>query len=91
MRWPCWGFMRIFAYSGAFLGMLLPIFPATGFGNILTDRKGLKGIARRSAKRGASAEVTLTFEESVGLMISYTRIKIKGVSTCPESRIAENF
>ena len=48
-------------------------------------------MARRSAKRGASAEVTLTFEESVGLIISYTRIKIKGVSTCPENRIAENF
>jgi hypothetical protein len=90
MRWPCWGFMGIFVYSGAFLRMLLPIFPATGFGNILIDRKELKGIARRSAKRGASAEVTLTFAEAIGLIISYTRIKIKGVSTCPESRIAEN-
>ena len=48
-------------------------------------------MARRRAKLGASAEGTLTFEESVGLMISYTRIKIKGVSTCPESQIAENF
>jgi hypothetical protein len=74
MRWPCWGFMRMFAYSGAFLGMLLPIFPATGLGNILIDRRGLKRIARRRAKRGASAEVTLTFEESVGLIIGYTRI-----------------
>lgn len=91
MRWRCWGFMRMFVYSGAFLRRSLPIFPATGIGNILRDRKGLKGKARRRAKRGASAEVTLTFEESVGLIISYTRIKIKGVSTCPESRIAENF
>ena len=53
-------------------------------GNILRDRKGLKGKARRSAKRGDSAEVALTFEQSVVLMISYTRFKIKGVT--PMSR-----
>jgi hypothetical protein len=80
----------MFVCWGAFLRNPLPIFTTTRIGNILTDRGGLKGMARGSGKSEASPEVTLTFEESVGLIISYTRIKIKGVSTCPESRIAEN-